>query len=122
VRVGRVAVSIDALPVVLPVIFGLVDQGVAVRTVVGSKLDAAMAGSVVAFHADDYRTAAGNGGVPTGWSVLVQGLAFELTEAQGLAQARELGLPSWATPGGSDRYLCIEPARVSGRWFGPHLS
>ena len=118
VRVGRVAVSMDALPVVLPVMFGMCDQGIVVRTVIGTRLDAAMAGSVVAFHADDYRAPGGNGGVPTGWSVLVQGRAFELVDAPVLEQARALGLPSWAPPNASDRYLCIEPALLSGRWYG----
>lgn len=52
VSVGRVGVTIDALPVVLPVNFSLLDRAVVFRTVPGTKLDAATAGMGVVFEAD----------------------------------------------------------------------
>ena len=109
--VGRVGVTIDALPAVLPVNFVVSDGGVVFRTVPGTKLDAATAGAVVAFEADAY----GTGSDPGGWSVLVRGVARELTDESELARARDLPLESWAWDGGADRFVRIEPTVVTGR-------
>ena len=111
VPVGRLGVTIDALPAVLPVNFVVSDGAVVFRTVPGTKLDAATAGAVVAFEADAYTTAAN----PGGWSVLVRGVARELTEEAELARARELPLESWAWDGGADRFVRIEPTVLTGR-------
>ena len=48
------------------------------RTVPGTKLDAATAGAVVAFEADAYGTAEDR----SGWSVLVRGVAEEVTRSR----------------------------------------
>ncbi len=109
--VGRVGVTIDALPAVLPVNFVVHDGAVIFRTVPGTKLDAATAGAVVAFEADGY----GSNGSPNGWSVLVRGVAREITEAADVAAARRLPLESWAWDGGADRFVRIELTVVSGR-------
>jgi Pyridoxamine 5'-phosphate oxidase len=70
VSVGRLGVSIDALPAILPVNFVLLREQIIVRTVPGTKLDAAAAQAVVAFEVDSY-----DPGGKWGWSVLVLGLA-----------------------------------------------
>ena len=70
VDVGRVGVSMDALPVILPVHFAVSDEWVVFRSTLGTRLDAATLGAVVAFQADGYdptRT--------SGWSVMLQGVA-----------------------------------------------
>jgi uncharacterized protein len=70
VDVGRVGVSMDALPVIVPVHFSVVDDSVVFRSTLGTRLDAATLGAVVAFQADGYdppRT--------SGWSVMLQGVA-----------------------------------------------
>ena len=54
VQVGRVGVTIDALPAVLPVNFVVWNGSIVFRTVPGTKLDAAAAGDVVAFEVDGY--------------------------------------------------------------------
>lgn len=52
--VGRLGLSIDALPVILPVNYLLIDGGIVFRTVHGTKLDAATRHAVVAFEVDEY--------------------------------------------------------------------
>ena len=53
-QVGRVAATMGALPVILPVNYVVFDHGVLFRTAAGTKLDAAVRGIVVAFEADAY--------------------------------------------------------------------
>jgi nitroimidazol reductase NimA-like FMN-containing flavoprotein (pyridoxamine 5'-phosphate oxidase superfamily) len=111
VSVGRVGVTIDALPAVLPVNFVVSDGSVVFRTVPGTKLDAATSGAVVAFEADAYGTSED----PRGWSVLIRGVARELTDPAELAVARALPLESWAFDGQADRFVRVEPTLVTGR-------
>ncbi len=112
VRVGRVGLSIQALPVVLPVNFSLLDDDVVIRTVGGTKFHAAAKGAVLAFEADSYEPAGA-----AGWSVLVQGVARVVTDPSELRQVAGLTLESWALDGSADRYIRITPSRLSGRRF-----
>lgn len=113
VSIGRLGVSIQALPAILPVNFVLHDDRIVLRSVPGTKLDAATTQAVVAFEADDYGP---NG--EWGWSVLVQGVAEEVTEPTELAEVRSLHIAAWAFPGGDAyRYLRIETEFISGRKF-----
>jgi nitroimidazol reductase NimA-like FMN-containing flavoprotein (pyridoxamine 5'-phosphate oxidase superfamily) len=112
--VGRVGVSVHALPVVLPVNYVMHEGDVVFRVSAGTKLAAATAGAVVAFevdHHDPHGT--------TGWSVLLQGRAEEIDDPAELAWARELPLHSWALDGAADHYVRLHPTMVSGRRFRP---
>ena len=111
VPVGRVGVTIDALPSVLPVNFAVWEGAIVFRTVPGTKLDAAAAGAVVAFEADAY----GTSDDPGGWSVLVRGIAREVTDPAELARIASLPLDSWAWDGSATRCVCIEPTVMTGR-------
>lgn len=112
VPVGRVGVSIDALPVILPVNFIVVDRCIIFRTVPGTKLDAAMVRSVAAFEADDH---AADGS--WGWSVLVRGYAHDMKDGSAIAEAALLR--AWAFPRGEANHVVgIEMTMVSGRRFG----
>jgi nitroimidazol reductase NimA-like FMN-containing flavoprotein (pyridoxamine 5'-phosphate oxidase superfamily) len=115
VPVGRVGVTVDALPAILPVNFVVSDGTIVFRTVLGSKLDAATAGMVVAFEADHYGTDTDR----WGWSVLVRGVAEEITDPTELEHARSLPLESWALDGRADRYVKIAPTIISGRRIIP---
>lgn len=110
VPVGRVAVSVDALPVILPVNFGLLGEDVVFRTAPGSKLDAAVRNAVVAFEVDHYDPV-----YHTGWSVLVTGVAEEVTDPLVLAAARALPLEPWALDGLADHVVRIRTGMISGR-------
>lgn len=113
--VGRLGVSIRALPAILPVNFAMLGNDVVIRSVSGSKLDAAVAQQIVAFEVDDHDPDG-----MWGWSVLVVGAGSEITDPDSLAIARALGLRSWAfTNDRADRYLRVETTVVTGRRFGP---
>jgi nitroimidazol reductase NimA-like FMN-containing flavoprotein (pyridoxamine 5'-phosphate oxidase superfamily) len=108
-HLGRVAVVDDLGPVVFPVNFVLDRHMVVLRTDAGTKLDAAIRGSRVAFEIDGTDTAA-----HTGWSVLVRGEAVEVTDPAELARLRKLPLDPWA-PGVKTHYVRILPAALTGR-------
>ena len=108
-KVGRVGVSQGALPVVLPVNYAVLDGDIVIRTGAGTKLDAALAGAVVAFEIDHVDPV-----YHQGWSVLVQGRAHEVVDLEQLKRARALPLEPWAA-GGGDRFVRIVSERVSGR-------
>jgi nitroimidazol reductase NimA-like FMN-containing flavoprotein (pyridoxamine 5'-phosphate oxidase superfamily) len=110
--VGRVGISIDAMPAVLPVNFALHEQTIVFRSGPGTKLSAATCGAVVAFEADGY-DAEGH----TGWSVMVRGVAHEITDAALLEQVRTLPLDSWALGDHADHFVSIETTLVTGRRF-----
>ena len=101
--VGRVAVTIGALPVILPVNFRMLDNRVVFRTAVGTKLDAATCDAVVAFEVDHIDPTA-----QTGWSVMVTGIARETAMLDGP------DTPDWAPPGDC-RLVEISTDMVSGR-------
>jgi nitroimidazol reductase NimA-like FMN-containing flavoprotein (pyridoxamine 5'-phosphate oxidase superfamily) len=113
--VGRVGVSVRALPVILPVTYALVGGRVIFRTAPGLKLEAAMHRMVIAFEADRYDPLGA-----WGWSVLVQGVASEITDPAGLAEARghlAAARRPFLDEGGS-RIVSVDSTLMSGRDFG----
>ena len=112
-RIGRVAVSMGALPAVLPVNFTVIGDDIVFRTNPGAKLDAALADNVVAFEVDDIDPI-----YHTGWSVLVQGTAREVVEPDLVAEMRRAPLRAWAG-NGRDRFVRIPTHHVSGRRIPP---
>jgi hypothetical protein len=114
-HLGRVAVVDDRGPIVFPVNFVLDRHMVVLRTDDGTKLDAAIMGSRVAFEIDGTDAAA-----HTGWSVLVRGEAVEVTDPAEVARLRGLPLRPWA-PGAKNHYVRILPAALTGRRIG-HLA
>jgi len=122
-QLGRVAVVDDRGPIIFPVNFVLDRHMVVLRTDEGTKLNAAIKGSRVAFEIDGADPA-----TRTGWSVLVRGEAVEVTDPAELARLRKLPLHPWA-PGARGHYVRILPAVLTGRriavpggrpshWFG----
>jgi nitroimidazol reductase NimA-like FMN-containing flavoprotein (pyridoxamine 5'-phosphate oxidase superfamily) len=107
--VGRIAITANALPVVLPVNYVLLNDRIVVRTGRGTKLDAATRNAVVAFEVDELDFADG-----AGWSVLVTGVARELTAPEELATASVSPPARWA-PGPDGRYIAISVDMISGR-------
>jgi len=110
-RVGRVGFSLDGVPIILPVNYGMVDGDVVVRTGEGVKLFSAIDRAIVAFEVDAIDLDA-----MVAWSVLVRGLCTELTEPHEVALARQATpSPLVAEPG--DRYLRIRTGVLTGRRF-----
>jgi len=67
-RIGRLALTVDALPCVLPVQYEMVGGGLLLRTPGHHEVRAGLDGEVVGFEADDLDLDHG-----TGWSVSVTG-------------------------------------------------
>lgn len=109
-RLGRVGVSIDALPAVLPVVIGRIDDSLVFRTVPGTKLAFAAAGAIVAVEADDFDHDRG-----VGWSVLVRGRASEVTDPATIAHARELLDATWLDEHHAEHYVQVGLDLVTGR-------
>jgi nitroimidazol reductase NimA-like FMN-containing flavoprotein (pyridoxamine 5'-phosphate oxidase superfamily) len=110
---GRVAVTTQALPTIVPVNFRFDGTEILIRTGRGTKLDAATHNTVVAFEADEIEPAR-----RAGWSVVVTGVAREVTDPEELADAQNLGLERWA-PGPDHRLVAISTTVVSGRRILP---
>ena len=113
---GRIGVTSGALPTVLPINFRFDGSRLLFRTGVGTKLDAATHNAVVAFEVDEIDPLA-----HTGWSVVVQGVARELTDPEEAADAERVPIAHWA-PGENHRVVAIQPEIVSGRRIAPGLS
>ena len=111
-RLGRVALSVGALPAILPVNYAVFEGSIVLRTAPGTKLSAALMGAVVGFEIDS--TASDH---ESGWSVLVVGHASEVRDETKLERLRRVSLESWA-PDHRDHFVEIPIERVSGRAFG----
>lgn len=112
-RVGRVGLTAGALPVVVPVDYRLWRDRVIFRTAEGSRLHRATTDAVVAFEVD-----ALGAGEPWGWSVVVTGVARDVSELVDAADAAraELGFRpgGWWTSTTRDRYLAVPTDVVAG--------
>ena len=109
-RVGRLAVCISGFPGIFPVNFVVDDETIVFRTAEGTKL-AALTNVHVAFEIDDYDPDSGQAS-----SVIVEGRAAEVTEADDRDRAVGLPLFPWqVAPKG--HFVRITPDTVSGRRF-----
>jgi nitroimidazol reductase NimA-like FMN-containing flavoprotein (pyridoxamine 5'-phosphate oxidase superfamily) len=107
--VGRVGVTIAALPAIFPVNYGIVDDCIVFRTAPGSKLSAAASGAVVAFEVDDYDRAE-----RSGWSVLVVGPSEIVHDLELTFKILDAAIEPWAG-GIRTNIVRIRPELISGR-------
>jgi len=108
-RVGRVGLPVLDHPLVLPVVYALLDGDVVFRTAPGEKLIAAALQRAVAFEVDEYDVES-----RTGWSVNVIGTIEEIVDRDELARVRALDLPCWAGEL-RDRYVRVRTRAITGR-------
>jgi uncharacterized protein len=110
VELGRLAVVEGGEPSVVPVNFTYADDSVVIHTDEGTKLSAANYGRA-ALEADQIDLV-----THEGWSVLVRGRAFEVTEAVDRLSERlqEVENRSWV-PGPKGHVLMIHAEEVTGR-------
>ncbi|HZU71407.1 MAG TPA: pyridoxamine 5'-phosphate oxidase family protein [Acidimicrobiales bacterium] len=105
---GRVAVTIGALPAVFPVNYSVAEGTILFKTAEGTKLTAALRNAVVAFEVDwadrQYHE---------GWSVLAIGTAGEIGE-QDRPRFEKVAPRPWAR-GERNRLIGIRIEFVSGR-------
>jgi CBS domain-containing protein len=114
-RIGRIALSDHGQPLIFPVNYAADDRAVVFRTAPGMKLTESPM-TKVAFEIDEVDTAAG-----TAWSVLVQGVAYEITSAlDSLSERlRELVVEPMA-PGEHRNWVAVTRHEISGRRFRLH--
>lgn len=110
---GRVGMTSEALPMVLPVNFALHGDEILIRTGEGTKLDTALRDSVVAFEVDEIDPI-----YHSGWSVVVTGVARVVTEEEELAALDTAPLTRWA-PYGDGHVMAISTEMISGRRIVP---
>jgi nitroimidazol reductase NimA-like FMN-containing flavoprotein (pyridoxamine 5'-phosphate oxidase superfamily) len=108
-EVGRVGITMGALPAIFPVNYRVVDQAIVFRTAPGTKMTAATIGAVVAFEVDDYHLAD-----RSGWSVLAIGRAEVVGDPD---PAVALAAAELAPFVDGDRHTIVrvEPMFLSGR-------
>jgi uncharacterized protein len=108
-QLGRVGISIDALPVILPVFYQATEDSVMFFTEAGTKLAAAAINAIVAFEVDGLDD-------DGGWSVMVLGRCEEVATDRDIALWREV---PWLAqgPGKRDHLVRIPIQHLSGRSF-----
>lgn len=113
-KVGRLGFVIHDQPLVLPVNYAVSGDVVVFHTGEGSKLDNAV-GSKVAFEVDDIDINSASG-----WSVVIQGVAEEITEIDDrfAESLRDVASSSWV-PEATDHFVCIRPNSITGRRLVP---
>ena len=108
--VGRVGFSSGGRFQILPVTYGLHDRSIVFRTAPGEKLWAAVMRQPVAFEIDAWNARDRNG-----WSVLVVGVADEVTDPAITEKLDRAGIAPWAPTGHADQWVRIMPEEVTGR-------
>ena len=114
-QIGRLGVNAEHYPLIYPVNYALEHDVIVLRMAPGTKLAAAEHANVT-FEVDeiDQRTR-------SGWSVLVRGLAEEVTpehRAELAARTEATGLTAWA-PGDHGHWVRLIPQAISGRRIVP---
>jgi len=116
--IGRIAYQSRFGPAVLPVNYKWHDGAVVFRTTRHSTLDEDLQTGIadaeykVAFEIDDFDIEAREG-----WSVLIQGSAHHVTDAE-RAAAEQSGVAPWPR-GEKELFLRIRPDRITGRRIQP---
>jgi nitroimidazol reductase NimA-like FMN-containing flavoprotein (pyridoxamine 5'-phosphate oxidase superfamily) len=111
---GRLGVVSDGTVSIFPVNYVFADGRVAIRTDPGTKLSAAALGRV-AFEIDEVNESA-----RTGWSVVIQGTGYDVTDSIDTAseQVRQFPVDTWV-PGEKANWLRVEPTSITGRRIRP---
>lgn len=108
-KLGRVAFISGGRPMILPVNYRADDDSVVFCTAAGTKLSELRDGAPAAFEVDGSRSL-----YRSGWSVVVQGEAREVTDPQELYELRHGPLKSWATDS-SEHWIRISLETITGR-------
>jgi nitroimidazol reductase NimA-like FMN-containing flavoprotein (pyridoxamine 5'-phosphate oxidase superfamily) len=101
----------EGAPIIRPLnyVFDPRSQSVVFRTAEGSKLHGLLRAREAAFEIDGI-----DAGGRTGWSVVILGVAEEVTNTSELRRLEKLGLEVWA-PGPRTHWVRIRARTVSGR-------
>ncbi len=107
--IGRLVFDDERGPVALPVNFRMLGDDLVFRTGEGSIAAGIRAGKKVSLEVDHLDDALGEG-----WSVLITGKAYEVTDPKEIGQVNEVGIEPWA---GGDRHVVVRlvPTQITGR-------
>ncbi len=116
VRLGRIAVTVRAVPSIFPVDYRLVDGQIVFRAGEGTNLYRAAASKVVAFEVDEVDLS-----WQQGWSVVAVGVArevkdHEVKDHEAMSSTLDRAPNLWDSKTGS-HVIAIVPALLSGRRF-----
>jgi len=108
-QLGRLATSVADQPEIFPINYAVHDGVIYFRTAEGTKLVSTLINDKVAFEVDQYDRS-------SGWSVIVTGVAREVTHTDELRTVDSLGLKSWVSET-KHRHVRIDAGAISGRRF-----
>jgi len=108
--IGRIAFVAAGSPVILPVNFRWVGDSIVFRTLEGDKLHAAAMNQAVAFEIDDWDATTN-----LGWSVVLKGVAHEVTNWAEAEELEQLGLVPWSSDIWRQKWVRVVPDEISGR-------
>jgi hypothetical protein len=111
-RVGRIAVSVRALPVIFPVGYVALDGAIWVGASRTSPVFRSSVGSVVAFEADGYDEPGSYG-----WSVLVRGVAEAVSDERKIEEVNSRLITAWPAIGVVDQCLAIPVTMLTGQRY-----
>ena len=107
--VGRIGYCVDGMAIILPVNFAVLDGDIVFCTAKGSKLSWLSLRGRLSFQADESRNTDREG-----WSVLVHGVAREVTDPNELEILRRAAVRSWLhSP--AEHWVRIRIDTISGR-------
>lgn len=109
-QVGRVVVSVDALPAAFPVNYRVVGNEIVFQTAPGTKLAAAVSHTVLGFQVDRIDAQR-----QQGWSVLVVGLSRVVHDPAEQQELDRAGVRTWWSTAPQMQYVAIAMDRLSGR-------
>jgi nitroimidazol reductase NimA-like FMN-containing flavoprotein (pyridoxamine 5'-phosphate oxidase superfamily) len=112
--VGRIAFIVDGRPMIMPVNYLADRQSLVFCTGEGTKLSTLRGGATVAFEVDESRPFD-----HAGWSVVIEGTASEVTDADELELLRRGPLKPWAVRP-TAHWIRVSFERVSGRQIPAH--
>lgn len=108
--VARVILSVECIPVAVAVNLSMLGNDLLLATDTSSKLTSDVQGQVVSVQADDFDLTSG-----TGWSVLVTGIAQQVTDPTEIDWARRR-IHAWV-PGPQPLLVKVPTSLISGRRF-----
>ena len=112
-RVGRVALTVNALPAVLATSYRILNRDtLAFYTSLGPRLRSALRQSVVAFETDHI-----DPDEQAGWTVVAIGTAVEVSDPAAAEEAERAGLRTWDAYERS-QLIWLRPEIVTGRRWG----
>ena len=112
--VGRVAFIVAGRPMIMPVNYLADGDALVFCTGEGTKLSSLRGSAAVAFEVDDSRPLD-----HSGWSVVVEGTASEITDPEELQRLRRGPLKSWAVRP-TAHWIRVTYEQISGRRIPAH--